>query len=433
MCRCDYQDEKKHSKKCADKYVIKCLPCVISKPGQYCLGKDFEWSRTDVSAVSIRAENVVLDFNQRTITSQVGSQYPLVSAVNSNDLVLKNIHLEAEGDGEYSIDGIDVRDSSAVVIKSPRLINLQVGLYTESVKGLEVHGLYLENEDPESSFTNPILINLSDEIKFYDSVVENARTIFNSVLNADIQRLQSHNRGPGGSPSRCLQFSSLSVSDKTTVTNLPPSRTTESVKVSGCQLISDEEAALFAFGAPIGAFGGAIEFDFTNSHFLIENNVVKGPIGPIILQNFTSGIVKCNQVIATGDNNNSGVIIMGEGVRVENNNISSINDSPITFGLVFLGWYEIGVETNYGYNFALNNTVKGAFIGLSDGSGIVPGFDGTVCNVFRDNVATGNVTNCLFDPALGTVDQDNICGCSIDASVLRKTGDTDKNLLYLEN
>jgi hypothetical protein len=103
MCnRCD--DKKKKCGKCVSKYVIHCLPKTITKPGYYCLAKDFTWPDPDRSAITINLpnktlENVVLDFNQRKITTDVASEHPLVVVTNVTDVQLLNVHLEAVGAG----------------------------------------------------------------------------------------------------------------------------------------------------------------------------------------------------------------------------------------------------------------------------------------------------------------------------------------------
>jgi len=410
MGRC--HEEKKHCKKCVETQVIRCLPYHIQKSGHYCLGKDFEWADVSRSAITITADNVVLDFNQKTITSKVASSYPLVRAYGANDLVLNNIHLETEKAAEYSIDGIDVRDSASVTVNSPRLINLQVGFYTENVKGLEVHHLYLENEDAGSQPSISVLIYLSDDIKFYDSVVENGRTYFGNPLNADIQRLQAHNRS-----GRALQFASVAVVNKgfpPSIYNIPPPRTTTGVKVSGCELISDNTLALFAFGAQVGDFGGLIKFEYTNKEFIIENNIIQGGT-PILLQDFFSGaLIKCNQITLTGADVTAAIVILGKGVRVQDNNIYSVHANPFIVGVSgnigILTQGRDGVDTKYGYNFIDNNSVTGASLGFNDG-GILE--EGSFCNIFRDNMATGNIKNYDFVLTLGTVDNNNIRGCTL--------------------
>ncbi len=413
--------------KCTEKHIISCLPYHIYESGQYCLGKDFTWTDSTKSAITINADNVVLDFNQRTITSSVASSFPLISANGSNDLVLNNVHLKTTGDAAYSIDGIDVRDCAALTVNSPRLINLRVGLYTESVKGVEIHHLYLENEDPESSYTVPLLIYLCDDIKLYDSVVENARTYFGSAVNADIQRLQAHNRGNG----RALQFASTPIEDKFFGTG-PSPRTTTNVKVSGCELISDNNIGLFAFGS------GSGEFEYTNQDFLIENNFIQGANIGLLLQYFYSGaLIKCNQIRQTNRDFSAGIEVFGgEGIRIQDNNISTFSNPFILEVSGNIGLLMAGNEIFLcRYNFIDNNTVTGAGLGFNDGAIIgVP----SACNIFRDNMATGNQINYDFDLTLGTVDHHNIRGCTVptpEPMVLsaEKSSESGKNLLYHEN
>ena len=412
MCKqCEPRCPPKHCKKCVEKHVIKCLPYSIHKSGQYCLGKDFHWSDAAQSAITITADNVVLDFNQRVITITVATTNSVVYADGVKDLVLDNVHLETSGDGSYAADGVDIRNSSAVTINSPRFFNNRIALYTEVVKGLEIHDLYLENEDASLSPSLPILLYLVDNLKFFDSSVKNGRTLIGAPLNADIQRLQSHNSIPSRFTGKCLEFFSSTVVNKV-FTNTVPIRTSSNVHVSECELISENGIALFAFGQSPGQFG--LDFAETNELFLIENNVITGgglAGSAIDLQNFRSGaIVKCNQLKTTG-NFAAGVLAYGKDIRIQNNNI--ICDAPESLNIGILLFAPDLVAFPEGkrseYCFVDNNSVTGAsFRGFTENFA----GRGTYCAIFKDNMATGNVVNYSFDPVTyGTVESNNLESC----------------------
>ena len=222
MCNC-----KPKCNKCVVEYTIRSLPYTISKPGQYCLCKDFVWADATQSAITVlNTENVVLNFNQRKIETTVATTFPVVLVQGSTDVVLHDVHLTATGAGIYLVEGVDVISSNDVNIHSPVLLNLNFALYTEASNGVNVYHLYLKNDLPNVSTS--ILFYDTVHVKFYDAEITNARTTIRESEEVDIQRMSVKNSGAPGR--RCLQIDSLV--GKATAINLPPLRISNNIRVA---------------------------------------------------------------------------------------------------------------------------------------------------------------------------------------------------------
>jgi len=215
MGRCDCHDQKKHCKKCVEKHVIKCLPYHIHKPGHYCLGKDFQYDRTDKSAITIEPsagqtlDNVVLDFNQRKITTNIQSEISLIKVENVVDIKLNNIHLEAIGEAQDQSFGIEILNSHNVELNSSVLLNLNsFSLYAEGVDGLSISNLFLENLVARSAALYAFDCR---NVSYFDSKILNGRSRFSGGVGFHVKNLISQvDSDIVGPSSRWLQFDSAS-------------------------------------------------------------------------------------------------------------------------------------------------------------------------------------------------------------------------------
>lgn len=203
MChQCESKCSSKQTKQCPKTKVICRLPYPITKSGHYCLGKDFTWSDASQSAITVLADNVVLDFNHRTITTDVASDVPLVSVQGKTDVVLKHVHLEGVGSGKYKRGGISVFGCKKIDVDSAVLLNLDgtrslltnCAMSLFSTDGVDVSNLYLKNDNDVSVGTGIAIDNVRN-LSIHDSELYNAPIRGSNSQNVDLLRLDIDNTG----------------------------------------------------------------------------------------------------------------------------------------------------------------------------------------------------------------------------------------------
>lgn len=450
MGHCDCKN-KKHCKKCVDKRIIKCLPVTIDKSGHYCLGKDFVWSNTG-SAITVNADNVVLDFNQRRIRVDSPTDSPLLLVENSKDVVLSNVHLEGIMAGKFAAPGIKVVSSKLVNVNSPVFHNLGKGgfdessLYAEGVNGLNVSNLYLKNDGEEipSIAFHAIGVNNSSNVTILDSQITNGVTLLQNVVNLDILKCQVDNSSV---PVEFIQRGFVIASDTTL-----PGQATSNVRVTDCNVSVRDWYGVFVASFP---------FDTTEplSNVLIENNIFNNIDGGAELFGgkgiYLQGVKDCdvrNNVVSTsnsgqfdtgsgielfGSQNSSvvnntvfvnkgsfyGIALFGDdfepiftttGNTVSNNRVT--RDDSVSQGITSGIFIDSFPEIEYAkLNTVSNNVVSGFDVGIADRDSNFSATATASCNVFSNNVENGNVENFLVDtsaPANNVV-YENKPGCEL--------------------
>jgi len=423
-CSCVSPDKRK----CSKKYIIKCLPYTIHKPGNYCIAKDFVWSDPTKSAITVTSDNVVLDFKTRVLTTTVSSDLPLILVNGVTDVVLENIHIKAIGDAKYLSDGIEIRDSCNVVVESASLINLNVALFTDHVNGLDIDHLYLKNELPEPS--ESLILNDSENIKFHDSFTTRARCVLRQCESVDVRNIETS----GLVLSECLRVDSLNGGKNRNFDfSVPPLRISQHIRISNNIFINAGED--IGIGILLASFVNAIPdqpFQYPIRNVTIENNVIQATLA--IFMNADGSVANNNTIQAFANGFGvGGMIVGGEGNTIKNNDISALypnGGSPndfISWGIVHVApqFQNLGTK----YNTIDHNTVSGFTYGYTDNINFfLP--NESFCTVFKNNVAYGNVTN--FDITLGAPTEtvyalDNIDACPIvpisPASVSKKVFD----------
>lgn len=465
----------KDSKKCENKYVIRCLPCTISKPGHYCLGKDFLWNSTLQSAITVNSDNVVLDFNQRKITANSESTIPVLLVEGVKDVVLNDVHLEGANGGKLASSGLKIASSSSVKVNSPVFYNMGNGSYenaslvAENVNGLEVFKLYLKNDGeslPFDSFAG-ISINSSYNVTVVDSKITNGIVVFENVVNATILKSEIDNFNvPAGFEQRGIIISS--DSDK-------QGEVTNNVRISDCSIRVRDWYGIFLASFPF-------DTETPLYNVMVDNNtIVKGDGGAetysgygIYLQGANNCDIRNNLVTVEGDSVafalGTGIYLYGsQNSSVTNNTVSVNSGSP--YGILLFGDDSTPIFTtsrntisgnkiardnsissavtlgicldsfpDYDYckfNTISNNTVTGFDDGVSDRDSNFVGFATASCNVFADNIANANVNNFLIDTSSppDNFDYNNRSGCSVPApvSLVKKQSDNKERVIVREN
>lgn len=104
--------------------MIQVLPTTIDRPGKYCLHQNFNVEIREGAAITIRANNVDLDFNGYTISNNPG-----------NDSAKRLM----------TASGVEVVDSKGVTIKNGRLVLFKVGIDLGGQSGSGGSSHYIEN------------------------------------------------------------------------------------------------------------------------------------------------------------------------------------------------------------------------------------------------------------------------------------------------
>jgi hypothetical protein len=476
---CD--DKKKKCGKCVDKYVIHCLPKEITKPGEYCLAKDFTWSDPTKSAITIKnTENVVLNFNQRKITTDVASAHPLVLVDNVTDVQLLNVHLQAVGAGKYSRGGISIQNSILnarnrnILLESAILLNLDGqddsvtnnALVCVNTDGLEVTELYLKN-DKDSVRTNGIYFDSIISLIFRDSKIYNARTLCQNSQNTDFLRLHINNTGSSSTSGLQIAVATFSQFFKLFFIFA------KNVRVADCNI----NVTNGAFGISIATLTGGLDEYFFISDVVIENNIVSGTdkVYLISFEAVNSGIIRGNSCnFMTGDDTDSSIYVISlfsaRGITVSQNNIfiksdySTVHPQIGIYGIIvgttdrhikipssanlisenniyksnnilipgLTSFYDVGIGFRdmlksglVKYNTVERNNVSGFQYGITDGDFDAVGSDiglRAICNIYSNNFSNGNGQNYLvitplnFPPGTSIFLPNNVDGC-VDPSL----------------
>ena len=388
MCKqCEPRCPPKHCKKCVEKHVIKCLPYNIHKPGQYCLGKDFTWSDAAQSAITITADNVVLDFNQRVITITVESFVPLVLVDGVTDVVLDNVHLKATGVAQNQSVGISLQSSNNVEVNDAVLLDLNnSSLVANFVNGLSLTNLYVKNL---ISRTFAVSFFNCKNISHFDGKISGARNLFVDCSIVTIERLQLDNS---------FAESGLSGPDR-------------GVQISRSSNVIIKDSNLHAGNAVIifGTYDGETD-TYIDLNLLVENNVIKTTVGDsagIFLIRGSGFTFRGNQIKSLGDFFAPGGIqvVAGRHGTVSNNTVIGNLSNP-SWGIAFASIYGPAGYMNVNDNFVTNS-----YTGYADHAF---GLQATCC-VFKNNVGTGNVDNDNFISPNTVNDPSNIFGCELVA------------------
>ena len=443
---------KDHCKKlkCEEKHIIKCLPYHISCPGHYCLGRDFEWDQSEVVAITIKADNVVLDFNQRKIKASAAGVDPFLPVLlveESSDVVLNNVDIEGVGAGKYSRGGLVINQSSKVTVNSAILKNLGVGQNSsgETFTALSSNDLTIsnlietnDNDVVEGGGVIGFIVYGCSNVMFKDSKLRNTRALINNVQNVLISRVQIDNSDASGIRGFQIQTDgSFTFGGKKT----------DGVRVNECEV-----RTLNALGIFVASFPILPKPDQLTRNVLIENTTVQ-TVGDdsILLQivddcqvknclchvdngegTFTAGIfilignrnIIENNTIECTNGADVGIgfedYLGGNPVNTEANvirgNLISRDDSPLSGNLSApLGSYGIiGLGAGFGrYNTVDRNVVSCFTFGYSDASLIDEPFPAS-CTIFSNNVANGNVVNfdVTEDAPINSLLVNNIKGCN---------------------
>jgi hypothetical protein len=402
-------------KDCTKTRVISKLPYNISEAGDYCLASSFTWSDPTRSAITVSngqglLDGVSIDFGTQSITVTVASNFPVISISNASNIRLSNVSILGVRGGQYTADGVEILSSSDVVIESPNFQNLRLGLYVESVTGLTVKKLFLSNDVALADRGNSILIYNSTQIDFWDAKVSSATVYFSSVENVDIRRLKSNNFNV--SAVNCLVIASNAFTNKIVDNSIPSPLPTKNVYIGHSELLGvDWDRSDVELGACLLVKGSDI-CNETNNGVIIENNIITAQIRGIEVWNTNGGILRGNQVRtlqnSAGLGLSSCIEVSAQGWRIENNNIGAeLPDIARLFqaGIIMSNPHcEPPVEVG-SYNSIVNNTATGLTDAFRD-------IDGGQCNVYRDNISTGNDLNYNVNVTLNTFLPSNVSGCT---------------------
>ncbi len=427
MCNCD---SKRHCGKCIDEYTIRSLPFTIAKPGQYCLCRDFTWTDPNQSAITIlNTENVVLNFNQRKITSTVSSTFPIVFVQNSNDVVLNDIHLNAIEGGRFLSAGLYISSSRVVTVNRPVLLNLvgtgignalngKFAFRALDVKDLKINDLSLENMfdnyvNAGSNFRANVLIQASCNVVIEDASMKQGQMQVYDSENVDILRLQSN-------VSRIIAGVCLVIISR--LSTETPSRQTRNIRLADSNLRGSD---LFSAGAAVLVRGDRRNQFPSVQNFIIENNTVVVATGIAFwIDEFNTAFTIRNNQVVLGDVQVEvdPLLDYADGIDVvncysgtiDNNNIASAQN-VITFniGIALFSDDDANIPTKLGkYMTVKENFVSNCLLyGYTDNEFDLGFPDPAFCSVFKDNVALGNGINYNFlEPS--TISVNNIEGCN---------------------
>lgn len=410
----------KDKKKCENKYVIKCLPCTIYRPGYYCLGKDFELYSGSQPAITIISDNVVLDFKSRIITTNAALDRPLIKIEGATDVKLNNVHLEATGSAVDANSGISVINSNNVKIKNATLLDIggndnpedgqlpkYIGLFTNNVNGLIVEGLFSKNS---IAIDHNVFIYNSVKIEYRNSNITNARSRITVSENILVENLTVDN---SQTRVECLQFDSAADGSFN-----PPKRICQNIVVKNSNFYSND-ANPFRF---IGFFDGYEGFtvDAPVRNLVVENNVIRTrrSFGFALLIQASDGyIVRGNEIMVEGDLCFGILSALSSRGLIENNNVTTKDLETVSYGGIFIITDAPSVGTSK-YTTISSNSVSGFQFGYSDNvNGLIPN-SYAFCTVFKNNVGFGNNTN--FDytvgaPAFSVYDSNNIDSCPLES------------------
>lgn len=405
MCHhCEPKCSSKQAKQCFKTKVICHLPYSISKSGHYCLGKDFTWSDSTQSAITITADNVVLDFNHRLIETTVASEFPLVLVDGATDVVLDNVHLKATGEAQDQSVGLKILSSCAVKVSDPVLLDLTIGSLIEDSRNVKTTNVTIKNQIPQfeaffikSSFDVTLskgsIVNGTIVAPFG---VEGGQSIVVEDLNVD------NSASTEGFASTCLRLYGY-----------------DNVRISRNTFIGGNNKNIVTIST--GNFARPLVY---SKNYIIENNLMKGGfetrgfaalIDCLLLQGIQCYTVRNNQIKSNGivaffSNNCS------HG-NIENNTVAGLLDPGFTFGIGLSGFDGPGGDVG-SYNTVNNNVVSGFSVGLADND---PFGDWSICSVFKNNVVTGNDLNFDFNQPTTINDASNIYGCELVAAVSLST------------
>lgn len=401
MCR-DCETKCHKPKQCVKKKVICSLPYTINKPGEYCLGKNFEWSDPTRSAIIVNSDNVVLNFNEKLIETKIDSTEPLVKIENSKDVELNKVHLKASESVDQSF-GISLVSCCNVSVNKASLLNLNnFSLFADEINGLKIQDLFLKNSVARE---NGVLIKNSLNITYTYSKVTNARSRFIGSENIIVDNLQAELLGayePASSnQTRALQFEQLS----------------KNFQVRNSNLVAQETIDVF------GDYDSETD-EYIPLNFIIEQNVLKalsGNASGIVLIGADAFTIRKNQITCNSDGN-----IGTGGIVILSGRHGTISDNMISANLVSFNWGILiaSLFGQSGYFTVKENFVTHGEIGYTDNaSAFGPGTEAT-CVVFKDNIGTGNIINNNFiDPT--TIESNNIFGCELlEMQNLNKSVDT---------
>lgn len=405
--RCGCEREFENPPQCENQVVIMNLPYMISEPGKYCLGQDFVLDGTQTSAsIQINSDDVELDFHTRRITMINASPFPVISATNSDNLILRNVKIESTGTAVNASYGIRLSGVSNLTLVDTSLNNLgsantgnlltdNFGLYIENSTNLDITKLNILNSNGTGS---SVLIYNSVNVQYDRNQVINGRTRFVSSRNVHIDRMQVDNTGSGvGSRNRALQI------DSAFNASLRPVAFSENVQIENSEFLSDANGfGIVLLGLRAAQTQGP--FDYRVKNVTIKDNAIRAGNG-ITVQYIQGYTIYHNQLDIIGGN---GIAVDGADIGgvIDNNMVSGENGR---YGIVV---YQSPIPANVtSYNTVKNNQVANFEVGYADNNLIEVGpASVATCTVFKDNVGHGNIANFVF-LAPTTVSVDNIFVC----------------------
>jgi len=416
MCDCHKHEKRCCKKKCVKKYVIKSLPYVIDKPGQYCLCKDFTWTlnETNSGITVLNTENVVLDFKQKKITvvkpdpipDPEPVYLPTVLAQNSIDVVFQNVHLEAVDAAVNTAPGLHIFDCANVNVRSPYFINMgeffdNAALRVSTSSDVNVSKLILENFT-SGLFHYGIVFDNVNKFTMTEAQVLGSVVYFTNSKNGDILRCQVNN----------LEADNLNRGIVIESDNVEPGIISSNIRVAECNIRVKDWYGIWVadFGEPV------FEPEFASQNIVIENNAILADEGGspfpgtgIYLQITSDVVVRNNKIQVSGEANPdfgaTAAISIYDSSRcaVENNSVTCVKGAQ-------LGIEIFGDDTLPSISSA--NTIRGNVVNCFD----VGYTESNVaeCTLFSNNIANGNVSNYLINTAdpVKSVRINNIEGCN---------------------
>ena len=387
------------AKKCVCERVIMKLPYVISKPGQYCLCRDFVWDDNTQAAITIlNTENVVLNFNQKKITNNTATTLGILSVQNSTNVELINVHLQ----GVNGSRGIVLTNSTNISISKFQIFDFNPAIQTAGGNVLQISDFYIRNNAPISG-QRSMFINDTNDVTIKRGSVLNGRLVLMTTTaqassqQVSIEKLKINNSAGIQTGARALQTFGYN-----------------NVRIAENELIGAGDVTLIVSG-PISS---PIVYA---SNMVVENNLIRSLTGTGFQAQQVDGIsVRDNQIKTLAGNGSN--FNMVNRASISNNNISG-NQVPVvnTIGMSFAG-----DQVSSFYNTAKNNFVSGYDNGYADNSGLL--FP-AICTTFFENVATGNFDNYdLIHPT--TISVDNISGCEI-APIVSEEGERSFTNIFL--
>jgi len=162
---------------CEGSIPISEVPFKITKPGSYCVTKDFTITSDDY-AILIQADNVILDLGGHTLTLAIDNYVGGIIIDERSNVTIKNGIII----GNHQTVGVFANSSQNIFIENVIFDALYIGLYLLSTNNITITNCVFQNMNVNiDEFTSFGILNLSSS----NGVIENSFFINNNGLSSD--------------------------------------------------------------------------------------------------------------------------------------------------------------------------------------------------------------------------------------------------------